>query len=101
MKTLLIVAGLFFSISGAFVAYFATSDAGHEYDLNLVLPIDTREMPKPIVPPEVVSRAENEAAKDQGIDGRAEAGRVAPMPERPPVQFGNRPGAASEGNASE
>ena len=51
MKALLIVAGLFFSIFGAVIAYFAASDPGHEYDLKFVLPIDARQMPKPVAPP--------------------------------------------------
>jgi hypothetical protein len=99
MRTLLIVAGLFFSVFGALVAYFATSDPGHEYDLNLVLPVDTRRMPKPVAPPEVVSRTDD-GAMGGPAEGRAEAGlAAAPAPARPLVRFGDRPGAASEGDA--
>jgi len=95
MKALLIVAGLFFSIFGGVVAYFATSDPGHEYDLKFVLPIDARQMPKPVAPPPVQSWT---AGDDSAAvpDGRAEAGKAPAMPERPPVAFGERPGAASE-----
>ncbi len=53
MKALLIVAGLFFSIFGGVVAYYAASDPGHEYDFNFVLPIDARQMPKPFIPPSI------------------------------------------------
>ncbi len=96
MKTLLIVAGLFFSIFGAVIAYFAASDPGHEYDLKFVLPIDTRQMPKPIASPTVQSW--NAGAEEPALtpDGRAETGKARPMPDRPPVEFGERPGAASE-----
>ena len=55
MKALLIVAGLFFSIFGAVIAYFAASDPGQEYELKFVLPIDVRQMPKPVAPPSVQS----------------------------------------------
>ena len=55
MKALLIVAGLFFSIFGAVIAYFAASDPGQEYELKFVLPIDARQMPKPVAPPSVQS----------------------------------------------
>ncbi len=94
MKALLIVAGLFFSIFGAAVAYYATSDPGHEYDFKLVLPIDARKMPKPFTPPTIQSWAAGETQQTQP-EGRAEAGATPPIPERPPVQF-NGPGAASE-----
>ena len=95
MKTLLIVAGLFFSIFGGVIAYFATSDPGHEYDLKFVLPIDARQMPKPFAPPTIQSwtSGQDEAAPE----GRAEAGKMPATPDRPPVEFGDRPGAASEG----
>jgi hypothetical protein len=100
MKTLLIVAGLFFSVCGALVIYFATSDPGHEYDLKLVLPIDARQMPRPVSPPAVVSRTSEAQASGGPVAGRAEAGNAPPIPERPPVQFGDRPGAASEAPVS-
>ncbi|MBI4723748.1 MAG: hypothetical protein HY765_01615 [Rhodomicrobium sp.] len=99
MRTLLIAAGLFFSICGAAIIYFAASDPGREYDLKLVLPIDTRQMPKPIEPPQVISREAETQPSGSVTDGRAEAGSMPPMPERPPVSFGGRPGAASESRA--
>jgi len=95
MKALLIVAGLFFSIFGAVVAYFAASDPGHEYDLKFVLPIDTRQMPKPVALPAVQSWGAGEDSP-AASDGRAEAGKTQAMPDRPPVEFGERAGAASE-----
>jgi hypothetical protein len=95
MRALLIAAGVFFAVFGGAILYFAASDSGHEYDLKFVLPIDTRQMPQPIVPPEVVS-ASGESGASTVTDGRAEAGRAPVLPERPPVQFGRRPGSASE-----
>ena len=68
MKTLLIVAGLFFSIFGAVIAYYAASDPGHEYDMKFVLPIDARQMPA--APPAVQSST----ARRRG--GRSCAGRT-------------------------
>ncbi len=94
MKTLLIVAGLFFSIFGAVIAYFAASDPGHEYDMKFVLPIDARQMP--VAPPPVQSSAADGEESAPAPDGRAEAGKAQAMPDRPPVEFGDRPGAASE-----
>ena len=96
MKALLIVAGLFFSIFGAVIAYFAASDPGHEYDLKFVLPIDARQMPKPSAPPAVQSGNAGAEESAPAPDGRAEAGQTPALPERPPVEFGERPGAASE-----
>ncbi len=93
MKALLIVAGLFFSIFGAVIAYFAASDPGNEYDLKFVLPVDARQMPKPMALPSVQGAAEEQAPAP---DGRAEAGKAPSLPERPPVEFGDRPGTASE-----
>jgi hypothetical protein len=95
MRALVIVAGLFFSVFGVTVAYFAVSDPGHEYDLKFVLPIDTRQMPVPIAPPSVQSW-KSETETTPAPDGRAETGNTPPLPDRPPVQFGDRPGAASE-----
>ncbi len=95
MKALLIVAGLFFSIFGAVIAYFASSDPGHEYDLKFVLPVDARQMPRPIAPPSVQSWTSGEEIVP-APDGRAEAGKTPPIPDRAPVEFGERPGAASE-----
>ncbi|HZV21394.1 MAG TPA: hypothetical protein VE986_07610 [Hyphomicrobiales bacterium] len=101
MRTLLIVAGLFFSLCAAFIIYFAASDSGHEYDLNLVLPIDTRQMPKAVAPPPVISHEADTSFTSAVPSGRAEAGPLTRIPERPPVQFGERPGAASEGRGGE
>ncbi len=95
MKVLLMVAGLFFSIFGAVVAYYAASDPGQEYDMKFALPIDTRQMPNPVAPPGVHSQTEEEGATP-APDGRAEAGKAPSIPDRPPVEFGERPGAASE-----
>jgi hypothetical protein len=94
MRMLLIAAGLFFSIFGGVVAYFAAFGDQHEYDLKLVLPVDTRQMPKPAAPPEIVSQ--EPGASGAVTDGRAESAPLPPAPGRPPVQFGNRSGAASE-----
>ena len=95
MKTLLIVAGLFFSIFGAVIAYFAASDPGQEYDLKFVLPIDARHMPKSVAPPSVQSWSSAQEESPPAPDGRAEAGKMPAMPDRPPVEFDGA-GAASE-----
>ncbi len=95
MRALLIAAGLFFTIFGAGLVYFAMSGTGHEYDLNLVLPIDTRQMPKPAYLP-VKSQAPDPELSNTAVSGRAETGTPPPIPQRPLVKFGNRPGAASE-----
>ena len=68
MRTLLIAAGLFFSIFGGVTLYFAASGDQHEYDLKLVLPIDTRQMPKPVALPEITSQ--EAGASGAGADGR-------------------------------
>jgi len=94
MKTLLVAAGLFFFLFGGIVLYFAAFGDQHEYDLKLVLPIDTRQMPKPAGQPEIVSL--QAAAPGAVTDGRADSSPLPPAPDRPPVQFGNRTGAASE-----
>ncbi len=96
MRSLLIAAGLFFSLCGGLLIYSAVSGSGHEYDLKLVLPIDTRQMPRPAGPPEVVSQAVDTAPSSPVTDGRAEAGIPPMIPDRPPVQFESRPGAAFE-----
>ena len=95
MRALLIAAGLFCAVFGGLVLFFAASDAGHEYDLKLVVPIDTRQMPQPITPPEVVSQA-GDATIQSVTDGRATAGTPPSRPDRRPVQFRRRPGSASE-----
>ncbi len=94
MKALLIVAGLFFSIFGAVIAYYAASDPGHEYDMKFVLPIDASQMPA--VPPAVQSSTAEDEKSPSAPGGRAEAGKTVAVPDRPPVEFGERPGAASE-----
>ena len=66
MRALLIAAGLFFSIFGGGLIYFALSGTGHEYDLKLVLPIDTRKMPKPVALPEIVSQVRTMPAQSRG-----------------------------------
>jgi len=96
MRTLLIAAGIFFSICGGLLAYFAVSGSGHEYDLKFVLPIDTRRMPQPVPPPEVASQAADMDSSSAVTQGRAEAGTPPAMPDRPPVRFEGRSGAASE-----
>ncbi len=95
MRALLIAVGVFFIVFGGVVLYFAASDPGHEYDLKLVVPIDTRQMPQPAAPPGVVSQAA-EASISTVTDGRASAGTPPSLPERRPVQFGRRQGSASE-----
>jgi len=99
MKALLIIAGLFFSAAGAVIAYFAASDPGHEYDLKFVLPIDTRQMPKPVEPPSIQSWSMGEAESGSVSDGRAEAGKALALPERPPLASSpappRRPGPGS------
>jgi hypothetical protein len=96
MKTLLIVTGLFFSIFGAVIAFFAASDPGQEYDLKFVLPIDASQMPRPAVPPNVQSWTSGQEEKAPPSDGRVESGAMPALPDRPPVEFGGRPDAASE-----
>ncbi len=101
MRALLITAGFFFSICAALIVYFAVSDPGQEYDLKLVLPIDTRQMPKPAAPPAVVSHDMNAASDEHAADGRAEANAQPPFPARPPVFLGDRPNTASEAKGAE
>jgi hypothetical protein len=96
MKTLLIAVGGFFFILGGALVYFAASGAGHEYELKLALPIDARQMPNPVAPPEVVSRTGDAGAPVAVTDGRAETGSLPPMVERPLVRLGGRSGVASE-----
>lgn len=97
LRALLIAAGLFFTVFGGGLVYFAISGTGHEYDLNLVLPIDARKMPRLGTPPEIVSQVPDVSANPI-IDGRAEAGPLPPAPSQP-VNFPNREGAASEAPA--
>lgn len=102
MKALLIVAGLFFSICGGLVAYFATSDPGHEYDLKLVLPIDSRQMPKPALPPAVVPTVKGTESAEQPVtENRAEAGSQAGLTASPPFQFEDRQGIPGQPRAQE
>ncbi|MFT4077756.1 hypothetical protein [Rhodomicrobium lacus] len=95
MRTLLIVAGLFFTLFGGAITWFALSDPGHEYDISLVIPIDTRHMPRQVNMPKVEA-ATSEAGDTAPADGRAEAGSAPVLPERPPVQLNYSSGAASE-----
>ncbi len=95
MKALLITAGLFFSAYAGGLAYFAFTSTGHEYDLKLALPIDTRKMPKIGPIPQIVSHEPDDSANPV-IDGRAEA-RIPPRPAGGAlVRFPDRDGAASE-----
>ena len=95
MRTLVIAAGLFFSLCAAVLIYAALSGSGHEYELKLVLPIDARQMPKPVAPPEVVSQP-GDGAQAVVTDGRAGFESSPPLHDRPPVRFEERPGSASE-----
>jgi hypothetical protein len=97
MRTLLIAAAVFTLLFGGMLIFFGASDSQHEYDLKFVLPIDTRQMPKPVAPPSVQSQAEDEAKTV--TDGRALAGDFPRFPERAPVQFAGQPNAASEAPA--
>ncbi len=84
MKTLLIVAGVFFSAFGGTVAYFASADPGHDYDLKLVLPVDTRQMPRPVALPTVAGTQQD---TDPTIaEGRAVAQPIPGLPESPDGQ---------------
>src|SRR5271166_5368900 len=94
MRALLITAGLFFSLFGGVLIYFAATGAGHEYDLKLVVPIDTRQMPEPDPAAEIVSQDRGAAAPDTASQGRAEAGPLAPAPGRAAFKFRDRSGAA-------
>ncbi len=94
MRALVIAAGLFFSVFGGGLIYFALSGTGHEYNLKLVLPIDTRKMPKLGPLPEIVSQIPDDST-NRVVDGRAEAGTPPSSPSRP-VRFPDREGAASE-----
>lgn len=62
MRALFITATLFFASIGAAAVYFAVSDSGHEYDLKLVLPIDTRQMPDIPPAPGIAGASEPQAA---------------------------------------
>lgn len=93
MKALLIAAVLFFSVFGGLI-YFAISGTGHEYELKLVLPIDTRKMPKLGPPPEIVSQVPDDSLNPI-VDGHAQAGNLTSSPSRP-VRFPDREGTASE-----
>jgi hypothetical protein len=102
MKALLIVSGVFFSICGALAVYFASSSPGHEYDLKFVLPIDTRQMPKP--DPASRNSTEVQGAEPAGaapVGGRAEARTDVPMPESGPFKFEEKADAPSEARAQE
>lgn len=99
MRALVIAAVLFFTVFGGGLIYFAMSGTGHEYELKLVLPIDTRKMPKLGPLPEIVSREPDDSANPI-TDGRAQAGNLPPSTSRP-VRFPDRDGTASEAPARE
>jgi hypothetical protein len=102
MKALLIVSGVFVSICGALVIYFATSSPGHEYDLKFVLPIDTRQMPK--LDPASRASAEIQGAEPAGsapVGGQAEAPADIPMPGSGPFKFEEKADSPSEARAQE
>ena len=70
--------------------------AGNDDLFRQIYLLDAKgQMPNPVAPPAVQSRTDDEGATP-APDGRAEAGRALTMPDRPPVDFGERPGAASE-----
>jgi hypothetical protein len=94
MRALLIAAGLFFTIFGGGLAYFAFSGTGHENDVKLILPIDTHQMPAPLPIPPVASQDPDAPTGPAG--GRAEAGIPPQAPQRPPVAFRAGPGSAGE-----
>ncbi len=96
MKTLLIVAGLFFTACAAGGVYFALSDPGNEYDLKFVLPIDARQMPETIAAPAVIAQTEQGEPAVVPAEGRADEGPSLAVPEHPPLSFRDGPGAASE-----
>ncbi len=100
MRTLFVTVALFFSIFAGVIVYFALSDEGQEYDFKFVLPIDTRQMPKAIEPPQVVAQTGSPIAYAV-TDGRATEGTAPDVSGRPLISFGNRPGAASEARSPE
>jgi hypothetical protein len=65
MRTLFVVAILFFATFGGLAAYFASQGPGNEYDLSYTLPIDTRTMPQANLPP-VQGEARPQRSPDAG-----------------------------------
>jgi len=98
MRLLLIIAGVFFSVCGGLVAYFGSSDPGQEYDLKLVLPIDTRQMPKTVLPPTVKGA---EPAETPVTENRAEAKPQTELTASPPFQFDDLQGIPGQPRAKE
>ncbi len=70
MKALIVTATLFFGLAASAAVYFAVSDGGATYDMKLVLPVDTRQMPAVAPPPQVEGAANAEPAPV--VAGRAE-----------------------------
>lgn len=61
MRTLIVTVILFFALIGGGALYLSVSDAGHEYDMKFVLPVDMTKMPQAAPPPQVAGQAEAEA----------------------------------------
>jgi len=101
MRLLLTCVGLFIFLSAGFIVYVATSNEGSEYDLKLVLPIDTRQMPKLAPIPEVASQGIPPGGEKVPTEARAEAGSPPRLPYRAPVRFDASPGSASEARAGD
>jgi hypothetical protein len=103
MRALLIIAVVFFSASGALIAFFASSDEGHEYDLKLVLPIDTRQMPKAVLPPPVTPTVKSEEPPSEPPieENRAEAGSQPDLTKTPLFRFDDTQSAPNQPHAQE
>ncbi len=91
MRALLFVAITFFILIGGCATYFRLSGPGHEYDLKYVLPIDTRNMPRPAILPTIASASND--APDNAADGRAIAEQTN-SPVRPPFRFNEARGSS-------
>ena len=102
MRSLLIIAGVFLTACAGLAIYFANSDPGHEYDLKLVLPIDTRQMPKAVVPPPVTPTVKSvEPSAKPLTENRAEAEPKSSLTTSPPFEFEDRQGLPSQPRAQE
>jgi len=102
VRSLFIVAGLFFAIFGGLIAYFATSDPGNEYDLTFVLPVDARQMPATVLPPPVAPAVQSEGNPPaENPATRADAGQPISTDNRTPFRFEDRQPAATEMRAHE
>ncbi len=95
MRVLLITASAFFVCFTGVLAFFAESGPKQDFDLKYVLPVDTRQMPDPPALPEVAPLG-GKPAEASVTNGSARTGSPPVLPARPPVQFGQRDGAASE-----